>query len=791
VGDGLGVRRGWAFVAVAVLLAGGSAVLLRLWPLGALASGVGAGFSVLAGVWSARGAAAMQDRDDRRDPGGDNWHLVDGRLPLVEELDDPVAMGVHPAVTLGSSLEDRVSPFVSRQFDAELGRALRRDRFLLLVGESTAGKSRAAYELMRSELRRYRVVQPTRRDGVMAAAARAAATPRTVLWLDDLERFLGSGGLTGAAAREVLGARGDARLIVATMRSEEYAKFSGRSAPGLEGIGRDALRQGWDVLRQAARFDIPRMWSAEDIGRARQFSQDRRMVEAVEHSDQYGIAEYLAAAPQLLAEWRDAWAPGTHPRAAAMVLAAVDARRAGIHRPLSREILYDLHGPYLVRRGGDRLRPESEDAARTWATTPLYATSSLLVPGDGGLLAFDYLIDAIDKQRMPAESIKALTAIATPGEALDIGQLAWGWSLIDEADNAFRRAEEGGLFQATARRCALLAEERAGHSAALRFAENAAEWTLAAYGPHHRQTLEAQLLVAAYKASSDRTTALQMIGDIVAHCERVLGSADETTLSARAGAADIIGDDGSFATAVKLYREVAADAARHLGEDHQTTLMCRDQAAMWVSESGRPEQAARMYAALLTDMTERFHSRGDDVLHTRAQMACCLARAGDYERALDDWDQIVADASAMYGRLHSTTLYVRDQHAWCLGESGDPGGAVALLERRLADVVELDDPQLIHLLFARRSLAWWIGESGDPAKAAQQFRALVDDATAQRGPDDRRVRSLRLMLVHWNVLNDAAGDAADILRDNIGQLADELGPGHEITRAAARHVAAC
>lgn len=121
---------------------------------------------------------------------------------------------------------------------------------------------------------------------------------------------------------------------------------------------------------------------------------------------------------------------------------------------------------------------------------------------------------------------------------------------------------------------------------------------------------------------------------------------------------------------------------------------------------------------------------------------------------------------------------------------GRPRGAVALLERRLADVVELDDPQLIHLLFARRSLAWWIGESGDPAKAAQQFQALVDDATDQRGPDDRRVRSLRLMLVHWNVLNGAARDAADILRDNIGQLADELGPGHEITCAAARHVAA-
>jgi hypothetical protein len=54
-----------------------------------------------------------------------------------------------------------------------------------------------------------------------------------------------------------------------------------------------------------------------------------------------------------------------------MILAAVDARRAGVHRPLSLANLRELHEPYLRRRGGERLRPEGEDAAMAWATTPL------------------------------------------------------------------------------------------------------------------------------------------------------------------------------------------------------------------------------------------------------------------------------------------------------------------------------------------------------------------------------------------------------------------------------------
>ncbi|HET9894582.1 MAG TPA: hypothetical protein VFQ44_06570 [Streptosporangiaceae bacterium] len=52
-------------------------------------------------------------------------------------------LSVHPAAELGGSIRDRWPGFVPRAFDAELRQALVRDRFVLLVGGSTAGKSRA------------------------------------------------------------------------------------------------------------------------------------------------------------------------------------------------------------------------------------------------------------------------------------------------------------------------------------------------------------------------------------------------------------------------------------------------------------------------------------------------------------------------------------------------------------------------------------------------------------------------------------------------------------------------
>jgi eukaryotic-like serine/threonine-protein kinase len=220
--------------------------LPRLALPGAVAAVASAAVAAVGGVWSNRAANALGDARDR---GGALRGLVRldarNRLPRVRDLRDSRDWGVHPAMPLPSVPVDRSPAFVRRDAWERVTTALLRDRFILIVGESTAGKSRIASEAIRELFPGFRLVEPLDRSAAQAAAQTAAATRRSVLWLDDLERFLGSGGLTSSVVGNIL--RGSDRYVVATMRSEEHAKFNGRTLSGFDGIGRDSLRQGWDV----------------------------------------------------------------------------------------------------------------------------------------------------------------------------------------------------------------------------------------------------------------------------------------------------------------------------------------------------------------------------------------------------------------------------------------------------------------------------------------------------------------------------------------------------------------
>ena len=762
-------RSGWVWVAAA-MLAAGAGVLARVWLPAAFASGAGAVVALAAGVSAARGTSVLQARDEQRRAQADGvWLKHSGGLPLVRELRDPLLLGVHPAAM--NSRRDQNPAFVARDVSAALAGMLRRDRFVLLVGESTAGKSRAGYELIRAELPDYRVVQPSRRDTAVAAAGLAARTRRSVLWLDDLERFLGSGGLTGAAVRSVLDAAGGGRYIVATMRAEEYARFSGRAGARAEGMGREVLREGWDVLRLAARVELPRKWSAAEIARASQVEGDQRLAGAVRHAGEFGVAEYLAAAPQLLAEWRDAWAPGMHPRAAAMVLAAVDARRAGVHRPLPPQVLFQMHEPYLLARGGERLRPEPAQAALEWATAPLYATSSLLLPAQDGFMAFDYLIDAADKDRVPPQALDALIAFSTPQESLDIGELAWRWTLTGQAEAAFRRAEGGGLFEATVRRCHLIREDLGGSAAALRFAKDAATWTVAVYGPGHEQALEALDLVAWQTGmGGDEAAARQQFEDLADRAAQLLGTEHKQTLRLRSGAAEMTGMAGDPVRAVELFGELVEDCRRLLGDDDEMSILCRDEVTWWVCEAGDPARASRLLRELLADLTGPIASPADRIFSIRCRLALYLTEAGDYETALCEWERLITEAEAGNGRLWSSALDARMEHAKCVGQAGDPARAVRLLQALLADTEELGEPGSVLLLVIRRSLAEWTGEAGNPAEAVRQFRALINDAEQQRGDNDSRVRNLKRSLGRWIAEAAAAPEAIPSPETTYGEI---------------------
>jgi uncharacterized protein len=152
------------------------------------------------------------------------WLLDTQALPLAREL-DPLEMGVHRA-----PLEEgnAVPPYVTRDIDEELDKQLtaaaRQGGFILLIGDSTAGKSRTAYEGLLRKLPDHRVLVPDGRTELrQSIIGLVSSSEKCVVWLDDIERYLGSDGLTASILAQLRAAR---IVLVATLRAEQYRKLT-------------------------------------------------------------------------------------------------------------------------------------------------------------------------------------------------------------------------------------------------------------------------------------------------------------------------------------------------------------------------------------------------------------------------------------------------------------------------------------------------------------------------------------------------------------------------------------
>ena len=148
------------------------------------------------------------------DPGGLARGVGPARPPKavwVSET-DPRRLGVHAAISV-PGVSDEIPPeSVLRDTDdgefgvrAKVAAAARRGGFVLLVGGSSVGKTRCAFEAVGALLPDWWLVHPA--GSAEVAALAAAPSPRMVVWLDELQRFLGKEhGLTawrgaGAARR--------------------------------------------------------------------------------------------------------------------------------------------------------------------------------------------------------------------------------------------------------------------------------------------------------------------------------------------------------------------------------------------------------------------------------------------------------------------------------------------------------------------------------------------------------------------------------------------------------------
>lgn len=366
---------------------------------------------------------------------------------------DPQRLGVHPAIEVGG-VEDGLPSYVERDIDggerglrAVLARAAERGGFVLLVGGSSVGKTRSAYEAVRTVLPDWSLVHPAGPEE--AAALARQPLPRTVVWLDELQRYLaGERGLTGGVVRALLDARSPT-VLVATLWPERYLAFTESPDDGTGAVPPERV-----VVQSAHVAVIPPVFSASEQTRAEAAAvRDRRLAAALGTAG-YGLTQTLAAGPQLVRHWE--LARTAHPFAWAVLAAALDVNRLGAKAPIPGALLRAAAPAYCTDRQRAEAPADWFKRALEYATRRLRGAAATLTPAGGtqmgetvGYVVADYLVQHVGAarhaERVPAAVWDAVVEHLT--DTTDLVTVAGSASdrlLYRYAIPLYRRAADSG-----------------------------------------------------------------------------------------------------------------------------------------------------------------------------------------------------------------------------------------------------------------------------------------------------------------------------------------------------------
>ncbi|MDG4794957.1 hypothetical protein [Micromonospora sp. WMMD1082] len=328
------------------------------------------------------------------------------RGPGVPRFTDvsPRELGIHAAIRAPDTV-DELPLYVGRYFDRDLSTLIRRGAewgcFVLLVGGSSTGKTRSLYEAVNGTVPDWSVAQPATTQEILQLLHEPAE--RTVVWLDELHRFLSSTPpLTRAAVSSLKNAR---MIVVGTLWSEEYTARKELRPVGLP----DRHADDRTLLELAEVISVESTLRDHERRTAERVAQTDARIRIALGSRDAGLTQVLAAGPDLLHRWEQA-----PPYARAAITAAADARRLGVHTPLAPELLVDAMAGYLLP--SERVTDTARwlDDALAYAITPVHGAVAALSPRPGrrpgtlaGYVAADYLVQRLRQARTqcPPESL--------------------------------------------------------------------------------------------------------------------------------------------------------------------------------------------------------------------------------------------------------------------------------------------------------------------------------------------------------------------------------------------------
>ncbi|WP_439381522.1 hypothetical protein [Amycolatopsis lexingtonensis] len=297
----------------------------------------------------------------------------------------PRMLGVHAAIQTtiqppenapSRPGEGELPLYVPRDFDADLRSKLTRAQheggFVLLVGDSSVGKTRALFETVKAVMPDWWLLHL--RDAEALREFATHPTGRTVVWLDELQDYLDfAGGVPAGQVRELIAAR---VVLVATCWPGEHSK-----RVALPETGRpDPYANDRRLLDLADVLHVPAAFSIQERRRAENLADTDHRVRVALDTPDAGFTQVMAAGPELIRHWSQA---PTY--AQAVITAALDARRVGAHAPLTHDYLTDAAPGYLNERDVATAPPDWLKNALDYATRLLHGATAPLIPVPAGM----------------------------------------------------------------------------------------------------------------------------------------------------------------------------------------------------------------------------------------------------------------------------------------------------------------------------------------------------------------------------------------------------------------------
>ncbi|RYP88655.1 hypothetical protein EKO23_01835 [Nocardioides guangzhouensis] len=289
-------------------------------------------------------------------------------LPSAGEL-NPADLGALPTRYTKAATD----PYVPREADELIAGALQRDRFVLLLGPATSGKSRTAAQVLVETLPQAGVLWPKARpQGLRRLLELDLAQPLypgpIVVWLDALEQYLSEDGGLDAESFGLLSNRVGGAFLVATMTLRSFEECL-HAQDDRGRIARALLDEG-----PLVEIELPREITPKERAAAMAAYPAEDWTDSAT-----GIAERLIAARELLNRLRTG--RETEPTGWLAVRALIDwARATGdwITEPIWRLLLEE----WRRESRGAAAGAADFDAALAWAQTPVASSVSLLVTSD-------------------------------------------------------------------------------------------------------------------------------------------------------------------------------------------------------------------------------------------------------------------------------------------------------------------------------------------------------------------------------------------------------------------------